>query len=613
MSYFTKLFIVGRNLLEFKLLVGFKCMVAGVLIVVSGLSTGLLVRADEPEQKQPGKKMRLGDLIDSAAESIVRINVLDGSGMVIGYGTGFVIDSKGYVATNYHVTRSGTKITVEFRDGLKNEVSGYRAIDREGDLAVLELSKPQKNLKALRLGSRTLPRQGDSVIAIGHPQGLNFTVTTGIISAVRKTSDLPKEITGFVKAPADQVWIQNSAAISPGSSGGPLFDENGSVIAINTWIADGQNLGFGIHTNHLTDLLAKATGKTIPLIADSTVLETEKPLETPQPKIRELMVEYQQANLEFRRLLSQAKSRSDFEKMVENENPSPKFAKRFFEIANANRRSLTGFQALTYAIQLDAASNKPEILAKALGLFAEDHGADKGMQEVLLVLAQINNPAIQVFYKNIISKSKHLKVRALATLGLSIHLATYGGSSKDQERLLESCQNEFKDVVAVGDTTIGTITKPMLFKLRYLSVGKKAPDIEGKDADGKEFKLSQYRGKVVLIDFFADWCPHCVRMYPHERKMVEEYAGKPFAILGVNTDSSDTLSQIVQDKKVTWRCWADGRNGPISQAWQIESYPALFLLDHEGVIRKTYAGRPNEDDLTKDIKDLIEKAPSKTP
>jgi cytochrome oxidase Cu insertion factor (SCO1/SenC/PrrC family) len=102
-------------------------------------------------------------------------------------------------------------------------------------------------------------------------------------------------------------------------------------------------------------------------------------------------------------------------------------------------------------------------------------------------------------------------------------------------------------------------------------------------------------------------------MYPHERKMVEEYAGKPFAILGVNTDSSDTLSQIVQDKKVTWRCWADGRNGPISQAWQIESYPALFLLDHEGVIRKTYAGRPNEDDLTKDIKDLIEKAPSKTP
>ncbi len=82
----------------------------------------------------------------------------------------------------------------------------------------------------------------------------------------------------------------------------------------------------------------------------------------------------------------------------------------------------------------------------------------------------------------------------------------------------------------------------------HLSVGKKAPEVSGVDVDGKTFKFSDYRGKVVVVDFFADWCPYCVRMYPEERQLTEKLSGKPFAILGVNCDSQDTLRQIVADK-----------------------------------------------------------------
>ena len=102
------------------------------------------------------------------------------------------------------------------------------------------------------------------------------------------------------------------------------------------------------------------------------------------------------------------------------------------------------------------------------------------------------------------------------------------------------------------------------FVLVNFSVGATPPDIEGKDAEGKPLKLSDFRGKVVLLDFFADWCPHCVAMYPHEQKLVKKFAGRPFALLGINADSFDTLRQVIGSGKVSWRCWPDGPNGPIA-------------------------------------------------
>ena len=78
------------------------------------------------------------------------------------------------------------------------------------------------------------------------------------------------------------------------------------------------------------------------------------------------------------------------------------------------------------------------------------------------------------------------------------------------------------------------------------------PDIQGSDIEGKKFKLSDYAGKVVLLDFFGDWCRYCRRMYPLERSLVEEYDGRPFVLLGVCSDSGHVLRKLIEHGEVTW-------------------------------------------------------------
>lgn len=117
-------------------------------------------------------------------------------------------------------------------------------------------------------------------------------------------------------------------------------------------------------------------------------------------------------------------------------------------------------------------------------------------------------------------------------------------------------------------------------------VGDMAPEIQGKDAAGTEFKLSDYRGKVVMLDFYGNWCPPCRAMYPHNRELIEKYQDRDFVLLGINSDPElGTLVRSKEDGKVTWRSWWDGNNGPIATDWQIPFWPSIFVIDQEGVIR----------------------------
>src|ERR1700722_4662612 len=87
------------------------------------------------------------------------------------------------------------------------------------------------------------------------------------------------------------------------------------------------------------------------------------------------------------------------------------------------------------------------------------------------------------------------------------------------------------------------------------AVGQLAPEIDGEDLDGKNFKLSEYKGKVVLLDFWGMWCPPCRAFLPHGKQIVQQYKGRPFVALGVNTD--DDLELPKKSKDLAMRCWAD--------------------------------------------------------
>jgi len=76
-------------------------------------------------------------------------------------------------------------------------------------------------------------------------------------------------------------------------------------------------------------------------------------------------------------------------------------------------------------------------------------------------------------------------------------------------------------------------------------------------------------------------------MYPHERSLVKRMEGKPFALLGINSDPKERLRQAMKRENITWRSWWDGGNtrGPIAKAWNIKGWPTIYVLDHKGVIR----------------------------
>lgn len=124
-----------------------------------------------------------------------------------------------------------------------------------------------------------------------------------------------------------------------------------------------------------------------------------------------------------------------------------------------------------------------------------------------------------------------------------------------------------------------------LYALEHLTRGAVLPNITGEDLDGKPLDLADYRGKVVLISVWFTGCGPCMAMIPQEKKLLEEYHGKPFALLGVCNDSSrETAQQTAKDKEMGWPSWYDGAGRPIARRLNVLGWPSTYLLDQKGRI-----------------------------
>jgi putative serine protease PepD len=153
-------------------------------------------------------------------------------------GSGVVLDTDGHIATNHHVVNNAARLEVTLSDQSKwpAEVVGK---DAATDLAVIKIKAPAAKLRPVRFGDSSGLKVGQKVLAIGNPFGLEQTLTTGIISSIRKYLKLSEIEMENV--------IQTDAAINPGNSGGPLLDSDGRMIGINTAIfsPSGGNVGIG--------------------------------------------------------------------------------------------------------------------------------------------------------------------------------------------------------------------------------------------------------------------------------------------------------------------------------------------------------------------------------
>jgi len=165
-------------------------------------------------------------------------------------GSGVIIRDDGTILTNAHVVKDASEIVAKLPDGRSFKATHF-AVDEEVDLAVVKIEG--KDLPVATLGDSDALEVGQWVLAIGNPFGLEHTVTTGIISAVRKNAGANQED-----------FIQTDAAINPGNSGGPLIDLKGRVVGINTSIYSKsggyQGIGFALPINlarRITDRLQK--------------------------------------------------------------------------------------------------------------------------------------------------------------------------------------------------------------------------------------------------------------------------------------------------------------------------------------------------------------------
>src|SRR5262249_18430108 len=114
------------------------------------------------------------------------------------------------------------------------------------------------------------------------------------------------------------------------------------------------------------------------------------------------------------------------------------------------------------------------------------------------------------------------------------------------------------------------------------------PDIIGDDLDGQPLKLSDFRGKTVLLVFWGTWCGPCMAAVPEHVALLKRLDGRPFAIVGVNSDAqASTAKKIGGEKGITWRSWFDGggTSGPIASQWNVDGWPTYYLLDAAGTIR----------------------------
>ena len=292
--------------------------------------------------------------------------------------------------------------------------------------------------------------------------------------------------------------------------------------------------------------------------------------------------------------------------------PAREFLPRFQEGAKAHAGTDAAVPFLIWILSnsdIDSAAGAAEIVVEAhaghplawqsarrIGSMADHLGRAKTM----LWLSQLvdgapdGEPAAQA-----------RMARAMMSFG------TTGSPESDEER--EQALVDLEAALASAqDSRTKQQLQSMLYEIRNLEVGMKAPDIEGDDLDGKPFKLSDQLGKVVLLDFWGDWSGASRAMYAGHQQWVQQWQDRPFVLVGVNGDpDKERLKQRIAAVGINWRSFWNGpggRRGPISAAWHVRGWPTLYVIDHEGTIRHKSHGGPGVEQALQKWIDIAEQA-----
>lgn len=272
------------------------------------------------------------------------------------------------------------------------------------------------------------------------------------------------------------------------------------------------------------------------------------------------------------------------------------------------KRFLTGLLALTLSLNIpqsstaaDAKAELQELVGKVRTKLGAGQTSEKDLEPELKAF-----DALLASHKD----EKTDDVAQILVMKAMLYVQVIEDEAKGIE-LLQQLKRDFPETKPgkAVDQMLGSIKTQAVANAaqKALAVGKVFPDFQEKDLNGKPLSIAGFKGKVVLIDFWATWCGPCIAELPSVKKAYEQYHSKGFEIIGISLDSDKAkLTSFIEKEHMTWPQYFDGKGwqSKLGQQYGVNSIPATYLLDGEGkIVAKNLRGEA----LAREVGKLLDK------
>jgi thiol-disulfide isomerase/thioredoxin len=299
-----------------------------------------------------------------------------------------------------------------------------------------------------------------------------------------------------------------------------------------------------------------------------------------------------QFNTDFRKILTEFRDAKDDDRAKVQERAfklAPDYAKKFMELVEANPKDPIAAKSLMWIATVSGSRGvpPPPQAKDAFDRLIRDYLDSPAMADLCPLLE--GHPEGEKALRKIREQNPSKLVKALAALSLASILGENPKPTPSQmaeaESLFAKAIEEAKGIKGFPEERLRE-AEGSLFEIRHLSVGKSAPELESADLDGKKVKLSDLKGKVVVLDIWTTWCGPCKAMIPHERELVKKLEGKPFVFVSISADAEkDELTKFIEKNPMPWTHWWNGARGGILEKWNVKFFPTIYVIDAKGTIR----------------------------
>lgn len=219
------------------------------------------------------------------------------------------------------------------------------------------------------------------------------------------------------------------------------------------------------------------------------------------------------------------------------------------------------------------------------------HSADPGLVPMCMALVEVPDPQSLAILEKIEKGHPSKKVQGIAALGLSMLLKTLGDEGDVMRRRLAMLRKAIIESaeIELDGVTVAKIAEDELYVISHLSKGRVAPELSGVDVAGRPMKLSSFKGKVVVLLFWATWNGDVEQLLGMAEKLREKNREQPFELVGVNSDATGALRQLIAGGEVKWPNFSDP-DRKLAAEYRVATWPLALVLDQERVIR--YIGSP---------------------